>query len=138
MWNNGHWKTMVPPHAHRNMRNVDDFIDFLIKEELYREKFYPIKKGQSRKEHKEFIRNKAIEDFIINSQDTYGTEFGNTIMISPIVKWLNQFTDIEIGNRGYAHNQHLQAFISKSIYSILGDGAVPTQANRGALKIQFF
>lgn len=134
-WKTGEWKTQVPEQIHRYINNIKDYKDFSIKREIYREIIYPYSEFKgSPKEHLNFVNQKTSEDLLINSREDIRTDYGDIRFLSEFTEFYNKFTDGEMGSRSFSGDKILQNYIGRTIYSILGDNAVPSRAKFTALK----
>lgn len=128
------WKDMVPAGIHKNIKDKLDFKNYVIKKEIYREIFYPIKRNETPLEHNARVEAEVIKDLIVNSTDDLSTKYGSIPILSGAAKWVNQFTDLEIGTRAFKKDVMLNNFVSRQLYSILGDKGVPTNSKSASMK----
>jgi len=134
-WKTGEWKTQVPEKIHRYINNIKDYKDFSIKREIYREIYYPYKEFKGTpEEHKNFVDQKTAEDLVINSREDFSTNYGDIRFLSHLTEWYNKFTDGEMVSKSFTGDKVLQNKITRTIYSIMGDNAVPSKAKFAALK----
>ena len=125
-YNQGLWKNMVPESMHKMINNADDLGKWFLKKEYYRSIKFPKKTNETPLQHKERIDDLTSRDLMAKQIDNRTTDYGRIPLLSPFVKLMNSYGDLEIGTKAFDSNIIVQNKIGSSFSRLAHDNALAT------------
>jgi hypothetical protein len=124
----------VPFNIAKLMSNENDYISYLVKKEIYRNRYIQKQKGETRVEYETRLNEKIHEDTLKKINADFTTDTGDLAINKEVLDFLDKFTDSGgIVQTLPKDNPQLSAYVGRKIFELIGDFGVQTRSQDVAM-----
>ena len=124
----------VPFNIATLMKNENDYIAYLVKKEIYRNRYIQKNKGETRVDYETRLNEKIHEDTLKKINADFTTDTGDLAINKEVLNFLDKYTDTGgVVQALPKDNPQLSAYVGRKIFELIGDFGVQTRSDDVAM-----